>query len=288
MTRRAWSLEGNRQKLDGGAMFGNAPRALWERWAVPDARNRIDLACRCLLVKEPDRLILFEAGIGAFFAPELRDRYGVMEPDHRLLTSLAAAGFTHTDVDVIVLSHLHFDHAGGLLAAYDADRPPELLFPKARFVVSREAWERAQHPHVRDRASFVPDLNALLEASGRLEIVDYDRSDCLGEDYVLHLGDGHTPGLLCTEIPGKKGPVVFAADLVPGRAWVHTSISMGYDRYPERLLDEKKALLEELVERRGRIFFTHDPGCAIAHITRDDSGRFGTTNPKESLEGEGL
>jgi glyoxylase-like metal-dependent hydrolase (beta-lactamase superfamily II) len=268
-------------------MFGNAPRALWERWATPDDRNRIDLACRCLLVREGPRTVLLEAGIGAFFAPAFRDRYGVLEENHVLLDSLAAAGVSHEDIDVVVLSHLHFDHAGGLLSQWE-DRTryaPSLLFPKARFLVSRDAWDRARTPHPRDRASFIPELNALLEASGRLEIVDSEQSPTLGPDWRFHFSDGHTPGLMLTEIPGSKGPIVYASDLVPGRAWVHTSISMGYDRFPELLLDEKRGLLDALAERRGRLFFTHDPECALAWVTRDDAGRYGSTGGKPEVVG---
>lgn len=285
MERRIWSIEGNHQKLDGGAMFGNAPRALWERWAVPDERNRIDLACRCLLVQDGDRRILLEAGIGAFFSPTHRDRYGVLESEHVLLASLAAAGVTHEDIDVVVLSHLHFDHAGGLLSAWENGKSwtPKLLFPKAKFLVGRAAWDRARAPHSRDRASFVPELNAQLEASGRLELVDGPTSPTLGEGWTFHFSDGHTPGLMLAEVAGSRGPIVFASDLIPGRAWVHTSISMGYDRFPELLLDEKRALLDNLVARRGRVFFTHDPECAMAWITRDEAGRYGSTGGKPSL-----
>jgi len=285
MERRIWSLEGNRQKLDGGALFGNAPRALWERWAAPDDRNRIDLACRALLVREGSRAILFEAGIGAFFAPVFRDRFGVQEEEHVLLASLEAAGLTHADIDVVVLSHLHFDHAGGLLSAWNDSKTwaPELLFPRARFLVSRKNWERATHPHPRDRASFLPELNALLEASGRLELVDGDTSPTLGPDYRFHFSDGHTPGLMLTELAASGGPIVFGSDLVPGRPWVHTSISMGYDRFPELVLDEKRALLDTLVARRGRVFFTHDAECAMAYITRDESGRYGSTGGKPAF-----
>jgi glyoxylase-like metal-dependent hydrolase (beta-lactamase superfamily II) len=269
------AVNGNRQRLDGGAMFGNAPRAVWQRWAPPDDENRILLACRGALVEEQTgRRILFETGIGAFFPPAMRQRFGVEPEQHVLLDSLKALGTRHEDIDLVVLSHLHFDHAGGLLAAWEEGAAPRLLFPKARFVVSQRAWDRATQPHARDRASFIPELQPLLEASGRLEIVDGAVSQTLGKDYRLHGSDGHTPGLMLTEIPSKDGPVLFAADLIPGAAWVHLPITMGYDRFPEQLIDEKTQLLTDLLSRGGRLFFTHDPEVAMARVVRDDRGRF--------------
>ena len=112
------SLLGNSQKLDGGAMFGNAPKAMWSQWYPCDEENRIHLQCRCLLVQEEDRNILFETGVGAFFDPKMKDRFGVQETEHCLIQSLQAQGLSVDDIDIIVLSHLHFDHAGGLLPAY--------------------------------------------------------------------------------------------------------------------------------------------------------------------------
>ena len=286
--RRAWSILGNSQRLDGGAMFGNAPRALWQKWIEPDELNRIPLACRALLVEDEGRLILFEAGIGAFFPPQLRDRFGVQEDRHVLLDNLEKAGFAHEDIDCVVLSHLHFDHAGGLLSAYDPAEPMRLLFPKATFVVSWDAWNRAKHPHARDRASFIAELPPLLEESGRLEVVKGHRSETLGSDYKLWLSEGHTPGLMLTEIPGADGPLVYAADLIPGRAWVHLPITMGYDRYPEQLIDEKTDLLARLLEQRGRLFFTHDHEVAIARVSRNEKGRFSPEEPRAELTGAPL
>ncbi len=279
--RTLTSLLGNAQRLDGGAMFGNAPRALWSRWLQPDAQNRVPLACRCLLVRDGDRHILFETGIGAFFEPKLRERYGVIEDEHVLLRSLAEVGVTPAQIDVVVLSHLHFDHAGGLLTPWRADAPYALVFPNATFVVGREAWERALHPHPRDRASFVPEVQALLAASGRLELVDGDTSPTLGEGYRFHLSDGHTPGLLLTEIAMPGGPVLFAADLIPGRPWVHVPITMGYDRWPERLIDEKQALLSDLAARGGRLFYTHDPDVAMSALHLE-GGRFSAAAPEHA------
>ncbi len=282
MTRRFTSLLGNRQRLDGGAMFGNAPKALWSRWLAPDEANRVPLVTRALLVEEPasdgERRVLLETGIGAFFPPALRERYGVEEDHHVLLDSLAAVGLTDADIDVVVLSHLHFDHAGGLLAAWEEGAPPRLRFPRATFVVSDAAWARARAPHPRDRASYIPELPALLEASGRLEVVTGDQSATLGPAWRLHRSEGHTPGLLLAEVDGAQGPLVFAADLIPGVPWVHAPITMGYDRYPERLIDEKTAFLQDLVARGGRLFFTHDTDVAMARVVVDGKGRFGVTD----------
>jgi len=272
MTRRLDPVLGNSQKLDGGSMFGNAPKALWTRWAPADDHNRIDLACRCLLVRDDDRTILFEAGIGAFFPPELRERFGVQEQEHVLLDNLRALGVAPEQVDVVVLSHLHFDHAGGVLTAWREGAAPELVFPNARYVVGERAWQRALAPHPRDRASFIPELPPLLEATGRLERVDGERSDVLGDGFRLHYSDGHTPGMVLTEVATDDGPLLFCADLIPGVPWVRRAITMGYDRYPEKLIDEKAALLDDLVERGGRLFFTHDPDVAMCGLARDARG----------------
>lgn len=293
---KLWSLLGNSQKLDGGAMFGNAPRAVWERWLAPDDHNRIPLACRALLASPiSGRTVLFETGIGAFFEPKLRERYGVVEDRHVLLDALRDAGFDHADIDVVVLSHLHFDHAGGLLAPWREGAAPELLFPNATFVVSRACWERAQAPHPRDRASFIPELPGLLQASGRLELVDGPHCEALGTSVRFHFSQGHTPGLMLAEIVGPeragdeaRGGVVFCADLIPGRPWVHVPITMGYDRNPELLIDEKRAFLDDKLARNVHLFFTHDPGCALAQVVRDDKGRFGTTHEVAELKARPL
>jgi len=282
-----FSLIGNSQQLDGGAMFGNASKALWSRWIAPDEQNRIPLACRCLLVKDllvdgvHGRNVLFETGIGAFFEPALRERYGVVESRHVLLDSLAEIGLSDADIDVVVLSHLHFDHAGGLLAAWEKDQLLRLLFPNARFVVGAEHWRRALKPHPRDRASFVPELQPLLQASGRLELVEGEYSQALGKSVRFSFSDGHTPGLMLAEVGG----VVFCADLIPGRFWVHLPITMGYDRWPEKLIDEKQVFLEDKLSRGVRLFFTHDHDCALARVTRDERGRFGTADEQRMLRG---
>jgi len=293
---KLWSIRGNSQRLDGGAMFGNAPRALWEKWAAPDELNRIELACRALLASPLDgKTVLFETGIGAFFDPRMRDRYGVQESQHVLIDSLREAGFEHEDIDVVVLSHLHFDHAGGLLAAWSEGRDPELLFPNATFVVGAQHWQRALHPHPRDRASFIPELPGLLQASGRLEVVEGEYSRALGNSVCFSYSDGHTPGLMLAEIVGQPavgdgthGGVVFCADLIPGRSWVHVPITMGYDRNAELLIDEKRRFLEDKLARNVHLFFTHDPQVALAQLGRDEKGRFVTLHEQGELKARAL
>jgi len=282
---RLWSLLGNSQKLDGGAMFGNAPKALWSRWMPPDTDNRVALACRAMLIENLNgQNVLFETGIGAFFEPKMRERYGVVEDRHVLLESLAEAGFAPEQIDTVVLSHLHFDHAGGLLAPFEAGAPMRLVFPNAHYVISRACFERAEQPHSRDRASFIPGLNALLVASGRLELVDGEFSQRLGPQVRFHFSEGHTPGLMLAEVVGDPG-VVFCADLIPGRAWVHVPITMGYDRFPELLVDEKKKFLDDKLARGVRLFFTHDPVCAMADLVCDAQGKFGVSAEQSEVRG---
>ena len=288
---KLWSILGNTQQLDGGAMFGNVPKAIWSNWSPPDAQNRILLACRALLASPLNgKTVLFETGIGAFFEPKLRERYGVAEERHVLLESLHNAGFEHEDIDVVVLSHLHFDHAGGLLAAWCEGHPPQLLFPNATYLVSEACWDRATHPHARDRASFIVELPGLLQDSGRLEIVDGIHSQALGNSVRFHYSDGHTPGLMLAEIVGpdrvdgeSHGGVVFCADLIPGRPWVHVPITMGYDRNAELLIDEKREFLQDKLARNVHLFFTHDPGCALAQVACDEKGKFSTTHEVSEL-----
>ena len=187
------SLMGNSQMLDAGAMFGNAPKALWSRWAEVDDLNRMKIACRCLLAKDMNgKNVLFETGIGAFFDPKMKQRFGVNESSHVLLGSLSDVGLSHLDIDVVVLSHLHFDHAGGLLSKWDEFKESELLFPNAQYLVSSEHWERANNPHPRDKASFIPELNKLLEQSGRMTLVSGSTSEVLPGVYFEY-SNGHTP-----------------------------------------------------------------------------------------------
>ena len=213
-------------------------------------------------------MFLFEAGIGNFFEPKLKERYGIFENEHLLLKNLNAIGFRPQDIDIVMLSHLHFDHAGGLLSSYG--EPPGLVFPKAHFYVGKEHWKRAQKPHMREKASFIPLLHQLLKDSDRLKLIEgnFDRDFDFG--VAFHYSHGHTIGMIVSEIQLDDGPVFFVSDLVPGNPWVHLPVTMGYDRFPELLVDEKAKLFDKVVSSQGRLFFTHDPDVAFVNLARDN------------------
>ena len=275
------SIEGNRQLLDGGAMFGNAPKPMWERWLKPDHLNRIELACRGLLIQINNKNILLEVGIGAFFEPKLADRYGVTPNDkHLLLESLDKHNLKHSDIDYVILSHLHFDHAGGLLPSFEEDpNRGKLLFPNAQYIVGKEAWERAINPHGRDRASFIPEMIELLQHSNRLIKVDPKKDDrslpeIIKNNFSFRESNGHTPGQLHTIVHSQDSDIIFCGDLIPGQTWAHIPITMGYDRYPELLIDEKTDLYNSIDLERTIFYYTHDNEYVASKIRKNEKGKY--------------
>ncbi len=286
---KLYSIEGNTQKLDGGAMFGNAPRLMWEKWIAPDELGRIPLACRALLVDYGDCKILFETGIGCFFEPKLAQRFGVQNPDrHMLLESLKAKSFSADEIDYVVLSHLHFDHAGGLLPTYQEIQNGNqgLVFSKAKFIVGLEAFARAENPHPRDRASYIEGLSQKLKDSGRLILVENARTPKELEGKVeFFLSNGHTPGQLHAIVLGQSKKIVFTGDLVPGTQWVHLPITMGYDRYAELVIDEKKNLYDITCDKDYLFFYTHDYQYSASALTINEERKFVAKDPIEDLSG---
>jgi glyoxylase-like metal-dependent hydrolase (beta-lactamase superfamily II) len=246
------------------------------------------MATRPLLAVTGNAVILFEAGIGAYMEPKLKERFGVDEPEHKLLQNLAARGFMPDQITHVFLTHLHFDHAGGLLSAWADGREPELLFPNARYYVSAAAWERATHPLQRDRASFIPSLHKQLDESDRLHLIrpeDAFTFDDLKLDFSL--SEGHTPGLLCFNLHVDGTRLVFVSDLVPGRPWVHLPISMGYDRFPELLIEEKTRLLGSVEKDDAWIYYVHDPEMALSKVKYDpERETFTPVEERVELEGK--
>lgn len=270
---KCYAIENSSLKLDGGAMFGNAPKELWRRWTACDELNRIPLAARSLLIQTDDgQNILFEAGDGSFFEPPLKKRYGIDSTESHLLANLAALGITENDIDIVVLSHLHFDHACGLIPPYGQVQD-RLFFPKAQYFTGKRQWQHGMNPPNREKASFIPLLFQLLQDSNRLQFIE-DKGIPELPNVRFHYSDGHTVGLVVSEIAYNNQTIVFTSDLAPGLAWTNVSLSMGYDRYAELIVEEKRKLFEELIDKQPLLFYTHDPSVACAKLLRDSNGKF--------------
>lgn len=266
-------IEGNTQRLDGGAMFGHIPREMWKNWIPPDEKNRIKLSCRALLVQTDEgQNWLFETGIGAFFDPKMKERFDV-EERHLLLENLKAQGFEEEDIHRVILSHLHFDHAGGILSAW-GEGEPRLLFPNAKIYFGKSHWERAKKPHPREKGSFIPILPDLLEKSGRMVLIDSSHHPDFDSQVTFRFSNGHTIGLMLSTIHEGSRNIVFASDLIPGVPWIHLPVTMGYDRFPELVLDEKKQLFDHMNLSNTLLYFTHDPNTHFAQVQQDDKGRY--------------
>ena len=253
--------------LDGGAMFGVVPKPLWEKRAPADARNRIRLAMRPLLVRG-DRTILIDAGVGGKMDAKSAEIYAIdRRPDLR--QSLSEVGLSPDDIDLVLATHLHFDHAGGFTER-DASGLLRPAFPNARYLVRGGEWEDARHPHERNRASYLAENYDPLQAAGVLDLFDEDRMVMPGVR-VVRTG-GHTAHHQIVYLESGGRTAVFAADLLPTAAHVEEPWIMGYDLYPMETLAFKRRFVRDAIARELLIFFEHDPAIA-AGIIRERDGR---------------
>jgi methylmalonyl-CoA epimerase len=254
-------------RLDGGAMFGVVPKALWQKKAPPDDRNRILLAMRPLVVRGV-RTMLIDAGLGGKDDAKFHDIYGV-DRSRNLDHTLAEAGLGRDDIDIVLASHLHFDHCGGFTYR-DATGKIRPTFPRAQYVVRRGEWEDATHPHERNRASYIADNFAPLADAGVLQLVDDDQTIMPGVR-VKRTG-GHCMHHQVIYIESGGQTAVFAADLVPTTTHLESPWIMGYDLYPMDTLAAKKAFFADVVEKNALVLFEHDPAVAAGFI-REDKGK---------------
>jgi glyoxylase-like metal-dependent hydrolase (beta-lactamase superfamily II) len=254
-------------RLDGGAMFGVVPKPLWERRAPADDRNRIRLGLRPLLIRGHGRTILVDAGIGGKMDARSADIYGI-ERVRDLDRALEEADAPPREVDTVLATHLHFDHAGGFTRGSGGHLAP--AFPAARYLVRRGEWEDAVHPHERNRASYLPDNFLPLESAGVLDFLE-DDGEVVPGVRVVRTG-GHTMHHQIALIESRGRTAVFAADLLPTRAHVDLAWIMGYDLYPMDTLAFKRRFLGDAIRHEYLIFFEHDPDIA-AGVIREKGGR---------------
>ena len=263
-----YPVETGRFALDGGAMFGVVPRPLWEKTSPPDERNRIDMAARALLLKGGGRTILIDTGNGSKFDQKLRSIYRIDSSRWNLVASLKAAGTRPEDVTDVLLTHLHFDHAGGATVRENGEIRP--TFPRATYYVQREHWEAALHPTERDRASFVPEDYMPLHERGILQFTEGEGAILPGLSVkILH---GHTTALQCPLISDGKTTLFYCADLIPMTPHLQLPWIMAYDLRPLVTLEEKRTMLARAVDEQWILFFEHDPTVSAARVRRGDKG----------------
>jgi methylmalonyl-CoA epimerase len=256
--------------LDGGAMFGVVPKPMWEKKAPPDDRNRIRMAMRPLLVDNGSRKMLIDAGCGDKMSSPKQLEIYQFERSFNLTHSLAAAGVAPTDIDIVLASHLHFDHAGGF-TSLGTDGVARPRFPRAQYVVRRGEWDDAHQPNERTKATYFPENFDPLAEKNVLQLVDEDATIMPGVR-VQRTG-GHTMHhqMIVIESAGKTA--VFAADLLPMTAHLPEVWIMGYDLFPLDTLNFKRAFLREAVEREYLILFEHDPETAAGYIREKADGK---------------
>jgi glyoxylase-like metal-dependent hydrolase (beta-lactamase superfamily II) len=253
-------------RLDGGAMFGVVPKPLWEKRAPADERNRIRLGLRPLLVRG-DKTMIIDAGIGAKMDDKSVEIYAI-DRTKNLDHSLAEAGVSRGEIDIVLASHLHFDHAGGFTVRESGRLVP--AFPRARYVARTAEWEDATHPHERNRASYLAENFVPLADAGVLDLVPGDETIMPGVR-VVRTG-GHTMHHQIVFIESGGRTAVFAADLMPTVAHIDEPWIMGYDLYPMDTLAFKRRFVRDAIEREYLIFFEHDPDIAAGYI-RESGGR---------------
>ena len=261
-------IEAGRVRLDGGAMFGIVPRTLWERRIPPDDRNRIPLAMRCLLLRGHGRTILVDTGLGHKTDAKFDAIYGVDHEHSTLLGSLRQRGVAPEDVTDVILTHLHFDHAGGATTR-QPDGTLGLTFPNADHHVQRAHWAWA-HASPRESASFLAENLDPLDASGRLVLRDGD--DLPAPGLALHVVDGHTRGQQLVRVTDGARSLLHAADLVPTAAHVPLLWVMAYDVEPLATIAEKEALLTRAAAEGWTLVFEHDPEIATARVVQTERG----------------
>ncbi|HTK81558.1 MAG TPA: MBL fold metallo-hydrolase [Bacteroidota bacterium] len=261
-------IETGRFALDGGAMFGIIPRPLWGKTNPPDDRNRIELAARALLVLGNGRKILIDNGNGPKFTDKQVDIYRLDMSRYELHASLQKVGLTVADITDVLLTHLHFDHAGG--STYRDNGVLKPTFPNAKYYVQKAHWQQAMNPTEKDRGSFMPDDYMPLKEHGVLDLVD---GECeIFPNISLVTVNGHTAAQQLPKISDGKTTVLYTCDLFPTTSHIPLPYIMAYDLRPLTTLEEKKKILTKAVEEDWTLFFEHDPQTVAGKVKRTEKG----------------
>ena len=269
-----YPVETGNFKLDGGAMFGVVPKSIWNNTNPADNKNMIDLAARCLLIEDGDRLILIDTGLGNKQSEKFFSYY-YRWGDFTLESSLKSLGFHPDDITDVFMTHLHFDHCGGTIQ-WNKDRTGyEPAFKNAIMWSCREHWKWATEPNAREKASFLKENLNPMQESGQLRFVERNEEQFINSaelGFGILFVDGHTDKQMIPHIAYKGKTVVFAADLIPTTGHIPLPYVMGYDTRPLLTLAEKSVFLDKAVQNDYLLFFEHDAYTDLCSLQATEKG----------------
>ncbi|MCC6685328.1 MAG: MBL fold metallo-hydrolase [Bacteroidia bacterium] len=264
-----YSIDTGLFKLDGGAMFGVVPKTIWQKTNPADENNMIDLAMRCLLVEDGNRLILIDNGIGQKQDDKFLGHY-YLHGEASLKSSLNKLGFDVSDITDMVLSHLHFDHCGGSIE-WNSDRTKyKTTFPNATYWIHQDHWNEANNPNQREKASFLKENILPIQESGQLKLIQ--STEQIHPDISLGISNGHTRSMMHPHIKWRDKTVVFMADMIPTMSHIPIPYVMGYDVRPLDTMNEKTAFLKEAAAKEYILFFEHDAFTEACTVTVTEKG----------------
>jgi glyoxylase-like metal-dependent hydrolase (beta-lactamase superfamily II) len=263
------SLDAGVFYYDGGAMFGGVPKVMWETLIPADPKNRIPLTISPLLIRTGSRKIVVDVGFGGVHVDK-DVKYYDFDPSVNVVTALAKEGVAPGDVDTVILTHLHSDHAAA--STMPGAGGPVPTFPNARYVVNETEWTTAFSPDPRSAAAYRGEDFAALETAGLLHLVG-DRAD-LGDGVSVERTGGHTAGHLLALIENESGTAVYPADLIPSRYHVRIPYVAGIDLFPLDVIGRKQELLRKAVDGSWIVILDHDAIGNIGRVTEDERGRF--------------
>ena len=260
--------------LDGGAMFGTVPKVLWEKSNPADSHNRIQMEARALLLKSKDRRILIDTGNGSDFTAKYGDKlgakfktmYNVDDQGPSLLKSLKHHNINPEDITDVILTHLHFDHAGGATTFKDSRIVP--TFPKAKYYVQKSNLQTAKNPNVREKASYFPANFQPLIDHNQLVVIDGNEKNIIPH-IEFFISNGHTQGHQAVIIEDDNNRLIYCGDVIPTSTHIRSAWIMGYDLNPLQIIEEKLKLLELSQSKKTYYFFEHDPYCDAAVVIPD-------------------
>ncbi len=266
---KLYSIETGRFKLDGGAMFGVVPKSIWNKLNPADENNMINMAMRCLLIEDGNRLILIDNGIGNKQDAKFFGHY-YLHGDFSLEKSLAAHGFCKADITDMVLTHLHFDHCGGSIQWNNDRTKYETAFKNATYWINEKHWQEALAPNAREKASFLKENILPIMESGQLKLIN--EGELFHPEIDLLYTIGHTNNMMLPVVPYQNTKLIYLADAIPTTAHIPIPYVMGYDVRPLDAMNEKTNILKQAVQNNYLLFFEHDPFNEMCSVHETEKG----------------